>query len=141
MSDINTKSLIKQAILLAEKGKYSCSPNPMVGAIILSNGEITGEGWHHSAGDPHAEINALRNAGNNSAGATLIVTLEPCCTYGRTPPCTKSIIDAGIKRVIIGAIDPNPSHSGKGIELLKNAGIEIELLNDSEKCEALGLAG
>jgi diaminohydroxyphosphoribosylaminopyrimidine deaminase/5-amino-6-(5-phosphoribosylamino)uracil reductase len=101
----------------------------MVGAVLVRKDRILGEGWHHRAGQPHAEIEALRDAerrGNPSRGATLYVTLEPCCTHGRTPPCTDAIIAAGIRRVVVAATDPNPSHAGHGFELLRAAGIRVE---------------
>ena len=127
---------LKHARELAEKGRYSCSPNPMVGAVVISDGKIVGEGYHKRAGEPHAEINAIANANSKIENSTLIVTLEPCSTYGRTPPCTEAIIKAGIKKVIIGTIDPNPKHAGKAVEILKNAGIEVELANDPD-CKSL----
>jgi diaminohydroxyphosphoribosylaminopyrimidine deaminase/5-amino-6-(5-phosphoribosylamino)uracil reductase len=102
----------------------------MVGAVLVKKGKIIGRGWHHRAGRPHAEIEALRDAqkrGHNPRGATLHVTLEPCCTHGRTPPCTDAIVAAGIKRVVVGAQDPNPKHAGKGFEVLKRAGVEVGL--------------
>src|ERR1022692_1363429 len=99
----------------------------MVGAVLVKGGKIIGRGWHRRAGLPHAEIEALRDAqkrGHSPRGATLYVTLEPCCTHGRTPPCTEAIIAAGIKRVVIGTTDPNPKHAGKGFEILQRAGIK-----------------
>jgi diaminohydroxyphosphoribosylaminopyrimidine deaminase/5-amino-6-(5-phosphoribosylamino)uracil reductase len=119
---------VRIALRLARRGYGRTSPNPMVGAVLVKRGKIIGQGWHHRAGAPHAEIEALRDAeakGNNSKGATLCVTLEPCCTHGRTPPCTDAIIAAGIKRVVAGATDPNPRHAGKGFGILKRAGIEV----------------
>ena len=104
------------------------SPNPLVGAVLVKAGKIIGRGWHRQAGLPHAEIEALQDAqkrGHAPRGATLYVTLEPCCTHGRTPPCTDAIIAAGIKRVVIGATDPNPKHAGKGFMILQRAGIEV----------------
>jgi diaminohydroxyphosphoribosylaminopyrimidine deaminase/5-amino-6-(5-phosphoribosylamino)uracil reductase len=100
----------------------------MVGAVLVKRGKIIGRGWHHRAGGAHAEIEALRDAarrGNSPKGATIYVTLEPCCTHGRTPPCTDAILAAGIKRVVAAATDPNPAHSGKGFRILKRAGIEV----------------
>src|SRR5512141_1731265 len=100
----------------------------MVGALLVKGGRIIGFGWHRRAGLPHAEIEALRDAeerGHSPRGATLYVTLEPCCTHGRTPPCTDAIIAAGIKRVIVGVIDPNPAHAGRGLELLRKANIAV----------------
>src|SRR5580692_1501874 len=100
----------------------------MVGAVLVKSGKIIGRGWHRRAGLPHAEIEALRDAqkrGHNPRGATLYVTLEPCCTHGRTPPCTDAIISTGIKKVVVGATDPNPKHVGKGFKILRQAGIEV----------------
>ena len=119
---------IQEALRLAQRGRGITSPNPMVGAVLVKNGKIIGRGWHRRAGGPHAEIEALRDTqkhGHNPRGATLYVTLEPCCTRGRTPPCTDAIIAAGIKRVIVGATDPNPKHSGRAFKILRRAGIEI----------------
>jgi len=119
---------MRQAIGLAWRGYGATSPNPMVGAVLVKGGKIIGRGWHRRAGLPHAEIEALRDAqkrGRNPRGATLYATLEPCCTHGRTPPCTAAIIAAGIKRVVIGATDPNPKHAGKGFKILQRAGIEV----------------
>ena len=116
---------------LARRGYGTTSPNPMVGAVLVKGGKIIGHGWHRRAGGPHAEIGALRDAqkcGRSPRGATLYVTLEPCCTHGRTPPCTDAIIAAGIKRVVVGATDPNPKHSGRAFKILKCAGIEVASL-------------
>jgi diaminohydroxyphosphoribosylaminopyrimidine deaminase / 5-amino-6-(5-phosphoribosylamino)uracil reductase len=122
---------MRVALRLARRGYGTTSPNPMVGAVLVKGGKIIGQGWHRRAGGPHAEIEALRDAqgrGHNPRGATLYVTLEPCSTHGRTPPCTDAIITAGIKRVVIGAVDPNPKHSGKGFAILRRAGIRVEAL-------------
>jgi diaminohydroxyphosphoribosylaminopyrimidine deaminase/5-amino-6-(5-phosphoribosylamino)uracil reductase len=119
---------MQAALRLARRGRGTTSPNPMVGAVLVKNGKIIGRGWHRRAGLPHAEIEALQNArklGHNPRGATLCVTLEPCCTHGRTPPCTNAIIAAGIKRGVIGATDPNPRHAGRGFTILRRAGIEV----------------
>src|SRR5664279_549267 len=120
---------MRLALRLARRGYGATSPNPMVGAVLVKGGNIIGRGWHRRAGLPHAEIEALRDAqkrGHHPRGATLYVTLEPCCTHGRTPPCTDAIIAAGIKRVVIGATDSNPRHSGRAFKILKRAGIEVE---------------
>ena len=120
---------MRLALSLARHGYGQTSPNPMVGAVLVRDGEIIGCGWHHRAGLPHAEIEALQDArkhGHNPRGATLYVTLEPCCTRGRTPPCTQAIIANGIKRVIAGADDPNPKHQGRGFEKLRRAGIKVD---------------
>jgi diaminohydroxyphosphoribosylaminopyrimidine deaminase/5-amino-6-(5-phosphoribosylamino)uracil reductase len=119
---------LREAVRLAKRGLGATSPNPMVGAVLVKGGKIIGRGWHRRAGLPHAEIEALRDAqkrGYSPRGAALFVTLEPCCTHGRTPPCTDAIIAAGIRRVVIGATDPNPKHAGKGFEILRRAGIEV----------------
>jgi diaminohydroxyphosphoribosylaminopyrimidine deaminase / 5-amino-6-(5-phosphoribosylamino)uracil reductase len=119
---------MRHALRLARKGYGSTSPNPMVGAVLVKRGKIIGRGWHHRAGLPHAEIEALRDAtrrGNNPKGATLYVTLEPCSTHGRTPPCCDAIIAAGIKQVFVGTVDPNPKHAGAGLKILKRAGINV----------------
>src|SRR5664279_4383951 len=119
---------MREALRLARKGFGATSPNPMVGAVLVKGGKIIGRGWHRRAGLPHAEIEALRDAqkrGHNPRSATLYVTLEPCCTHGRTPPCTDAIIAAGIQRVVIGATDPNPKHAGNGITVLARAGIAV----------------
>lgn len=128
---------MKMVLRLAEKGKGRTSPNPMVGAIITKKGKIIGKGYHRMAGTPHAEIIALEEVGKKARGSTLYVNLEPCCHYDKkTPPCTNAIIQAGIKKVVLGMIDPNPKVSGKGIRLLRNAGIEVVtgiLENESKK--------
>ena len=121
---------LRLAIDLARRGCGLTSPNPMVGALLVKGGKTIGRGWHRRAGGPHAEIEALRDAqkhGHNPHGATLYVTLEPCCTHGRTPPCTDAIITAGIKRVVIGTVDPNPKHSGWAFKILRRAGIMIDV--------------
>jgi diaminohydroxyphosphoribosylaminopyrimidine deaminase/5-amino-6-(5-phosphoribosylamino)uracil reductase len=132
MSDAH---FMRLALHLARRGYGATSPNPMVGAVLVKGGKIIGRGWHRKAGEPHAEIEALRDAqrhGHNPRGATLYVTLEPCCTHGRTPPCTEAIIAAGIRRVVIGAVDPNPKHAGKGFKILRRAGIKVVVLGGRE---------
>lgn len=114
------------AIDLAKMGEERTFPNPNVGAIIIKDGKIIGQGYHKFFGDHHAEIHALNDAGKNAKNATLVVTLEPCSHYGKTPPCVDAIIEAGIKKVIIGISDPNPLVSGKGIKKLIDAGIQVE---------------
>jgi len=119
---------MKRALALAQRGYGRTSPNPMVGAVIVKRGKVIAEGWHHAAGRPHAEIEALeaaRRRGRTAHGATLYVTLEPCSTHGRTPPCTAAIIAAGIRRVVAAAEDPNPAHRGAGFRILERAGIEV----------------
>jgi len=117
-----------QALGLARRAYGRTSPNPMVGALLVRSGRVLGRGWHHQAGLPHAEVEAIRDAlarGCATKGATLYVTLEPCSTQGRTPPCTAAILAAGIRRVVAGATDPNPAHSGRAFDLLRRAGIEV----------------
>src|SRR5450432_1153568 len=129
MRGMSDTKFIRLALRLARRGYGSTSPNPMVGAVLVKGGKIIGRGWHRRAGLPHAEIEALRDAqkrGHSPRGATLYVTLEPCCTDGRTPPCTEAIIAAGIKRAVVGATDPNPKHAGKAVKILRRAGIEVD---------------
>ena len=116
---------MKRAIELAKLATGHTSPNPLVGAVVVKDNTIIGEGYHHKAGTAHAEVHALNQAGDNAKGATLYVTLEPCSHYGKTPPCALRIIEAGIAKVIVGSTDPNPLVSGKGMELLREAGIEV----------------
>jgi diaminohydroxyphosphoribosylaminopyrimidine deaminase/5-amino-6-(5-phosphoribosylamino)uracil reductase len=127
---------MQHAIRLARRGYGTTSPNPMVGAVLVRSGKIIGRGWHRRAGLPHAEIEALRDAqkhGHSVTGATLYVTLEPCSTHGHTPPCTEAIIAAGIKRVVVGATDPNPKHSGRAFKILKRAGIAVTKVGSSRR--------
>lgn len=114
-----------RAIRLARKGQYTTSPNPNVGCVIVKDGLIVGEGFHFRAGEPHAEVHAMRMAGDKARGATAYVTLEPCSHYGRTPPCAKGLIDAGVSRVIAAMVDPNPQVSGRGLRMLEEAGVDI----------------
>jgi diaminohydroxyphosphoribosylaminopyrimidine deaminase/5-amino-6-(5-phosphoribosylamino)uracil reductase len=122
---MNDEFYMQRAIELAKRGEGFVSPNPLVGAVIVKDGKIIGEGWHERCGELHAERNALKNCKEPTQGSTIYVTLEPCCHYGRTPPCTKAIIEAKISRVVIGSRDPNPLVSGKGAEILRKAGIEV----------------
>jgi diaminohydroxyphosphoribosylaminopyrimidine deaminase/5-amino-6-(5-phosphoribosylamino)uracil reductase len=119
---------IRLALRLARRAYGRTSPNPLVGAVLARRGQIIGQGWHRRAGQPHAEIEAIRDAqkrGHNPKGATLYVTLEPCCTQGRTPPCAQAILAAGIRRVVAGATDPNPQHAGRGFRILRRAGLSV----------------
>jgi len=118
---------IKLALQLAEKGRPFVSPNPMVGAVVVKEGKIVGKGYHARVGEDHAEVVALREAGEHAKGATLYINLEPCTFQGRTPPCVDRIIEAGIKRVVVSMIDPNPLVSGRGVEKLRQAGLEVEV--------------
>ncbi len=117
---------MRRAMELAMRGEGSVNPNPLVGAVIVRNGRIIGAGWHERWGGLHAERNALARCSEPTPGATMYVTLEPCCHHGKTPPCTEAVIAAGIKRVVIGLTDPNPLVAGKGIAQLREAGIEVE---------------
>lgn len=119
------KKYMVRALELAALGEGSVNPNPLVGAIVVKDGKIVGEGYHKKYGGPHAEVFALDMAGEKAKGADIYVTLEPCSHYGKTPPCAKKIIDMGIKRCIIASFDPNPLVSGRGIKMLQEAGIEV----------------
>ncbi len=120
------ESRMRLALSLARRAWGRTHPNPLVGAIVYApDGSLVGEGFHERAGGPHAEVHALRAAGERARGGTLYVTLEPCSTHGRTPPCTEAIIGAGIRRVVIGATDPNPAHAGRGLDILRSAGLEV----------------
>ena len=114
---MNDRDFMKRAIELAKKGIGFTAPNPMVGAVIVKDGKIIGEGYHKKCGDLHAERNAFANLTESAEGASIYVTLEPCCHYGRTPPCTEAIIENKISKVFIGSKDPNPLVSGKGARL------------------------
>ncbi|WP_416202605.1 bifunctional diaminohydroxyphosphoribosylaminopyrimidine deaminase/5-amino-6-(5-phosphoribosylamino)uracil reductase RibD [Acinetobacter sp. ANC 5054] len=116
---------MQQAIQLARLGQYSTRPNPNVGCVIVQDGQLVGEGYHPKAGQPHAEVFAMRAAGENAQGATAYVTLEPCAHYGRTPPCAKGLVEAGVAKVVVACPDPNPLVAGKGVQILRDAGIEV----------------
>jgi diaminohydroxyphosphoribosylaminopyrimidine deaminase/5-amino-6-(5-phosphoribosylamino)uracil reductase len=118
---------LERALELAERGRGTTYPNPIVGAVLVREGTIVGEGWHERQGDAHAEVNALRAAGNRARDATLFVTLEPCAHHGRTPPCADAVIDAGVTRVVVGVLDPNPEVNGAGVARLRDAGIAVEV--------------
>ncbi len=115
-----------RALRLAERGLYSTAPNPRVGCVIANDGLVVGEGWHERAGEPHAEVHAVQAAGGDARGATAYVTLEPCCHFGRTPPCSDALISAGVTRVVAAMRDPNPQVGGKGLARLRAAGIAAE---------------
>ena len=126
-----------QAIQLAKQGEGWTNPNPMVGAVIVKNGRIIGKGYHKKCGELHAERNAIASLTESAEGATIYVTLEPCCHYGKTPPCTEAIIEQKIKRVVIGSRDPNPKVSGKGIKMLREAGVTVVEDFMREECDQL----
>ena len=128
---------MRRAIELAKKGRGWTNPNPMVGAVIVKNGSIIGEGYHEKCGELHAERNAIASLTESAEGATLYVTLEPCCHYGKTPPCTEAILEQKIARVVIGSRDPNPKVSGKGAKILREAGVRVEEDFLREECDAL----
>lgn len=123
------ETYMRHALMLAEKGRGRTSPNPVVGAVIVKDGKIIGEGWHKKCGENHAEVNAFENAksrGQSVEGAEMYVTLEPCSHYGKTPPCAKAIIEHRIKKVYVGLLDPNPLVAGRGLKMLEDAGIQVE---------------
>jgi diaminohydroxyphosphoribosylaminopyrimidine deaminase/5-amino-6-(5-phosphoribosylamino)uracil reductase len=126
---------VKEALQLAERGRGLTSPNPAVGAVIVRDGAVVGRGFHTWAGRDHAEIVALREAGENARGAEMFVTLEPCCHHGRTGPCTEAILAAGVRRVLVASQDPNPLVNGKGIARLREAGITVDL-DEAHRMEA-----
>ncbi len=136
-------SMMRRAVRLAQNALGMTSPNPLVGAVITDPaGNIIGEGWHKHCGGPHAEVEAIRSlaAPELAKDAVIYVTLEPCSTYGRTPPCCDAIIKHGFRRVVIGSIDPNPAHAGRAVEKLRAAGIEVETLVEEKRCAALNKA-
>lgn len=131
------KIYMQRAIELAKKGAGFVNPNPMVGAVIVRNGKIIGEGFHEKYGELHAERNALKNCSESPKGATMYVTLEPCCHYGKTPPCTEAIIESGISRVVVGTLDINPVVAGKGAKILAEYGIKVEVGVMEKECRKL----
>lgn len=123
MQQIIDEYYMQRALNLAARAQGRTSPNPVVGAVLVKDGQVVGEGYHRKAGTPHAEVMALQRAGENARGATLYVTLEPCCHFGRTPPCCEAVIDRGVVRVVAATLDPNPLVAGKGMARLREAGI------------------
>jgi diaminohydroxyphosphoribosylaminopyrimidine deaminase/5-amino-6-(5-phosphoribosylamino)uracil reductase len=115
---------------LAERGRFTVAPNPLVGAVVVRDETVVGEGWHARAGEAHAEVRALEAAGEAARGATLFVTLEPCNHHGRTPPCVEAVLRAGVNRVVVGTLDENPLMRGKSVGILREAGIEVEVLEE-----------
>ena len=137
MSDSRDREYMKRAIELAAKGEGWVHPNPMVGAVIVKDGQIIGEGYHRKFGELHAERNAIASLSQPAEGATIYVTLEPCCHHGKTPPCTEAIIENKIARVVIGSRDPNPLVAGQGAKILREAGIQVEEDFMREECDRL----
>ena len=131
------KSYMERAIALAKKGIGFTSPNPMVGAVIVKDGRVIGEGYHEHCGELHAERNAIASLTESAEAATMYVTLEPCCHHGKTPPCTEAIIEQKIGKVVIGSRDPNPQVAGKGVGQLREAGIEVVEDFLREECDAI----
>jgi diaminohydroxyphosphoribosylaminopyrimidine deaminase / 5-amino-6-(5-phosphoribosylamino)uracil reductase len=137
--DIHSR-FIRQCLTLAQQGLGKTAPNPLVGSVIVQDGEVVGTGFHPKAGAAHAEVFALQQAGDRAQGATLYVNLEPCNHYGRTPPCSEAIIAAGIQRVVVGMVDPNPQVAGRGIARLREAGIEVMVGVEEAACQELNQA-
>ena len=137
VEEMEKQDFMRRAMALAKNGIGAVDPNPLVGAVIVKDGEIIGEGWHARFGGLHAERNALANCRTCPEGATIYVTLEPCCHYGKTPPCTEALLEAGIAKVVIGSRDPNPKVAGKGAAILRAAGVEVEEDFLQEECDAL----
>lgn len=128
---------MRLALKLARQGENRVSPNPLVGAVIVKRGKIIGQGYHVYFGGKHAEIEALEKAGKKAKGATLYINLEPCSSFGKTPPCVPEIIKSGIKKVVIGMLDPNPLNHQKGFEALKEAGIEVIVGVEEKECQKI----
>ncbi|KAI9089969.1 hypothetical protein K1719_028939 [Acacia pycnantha] len=128
---------MRRCVELARKALGFTSPNPMVGCVIVKDGEVVGEGFHPKAGQPHAEVFALRDAGDLAENATAYVSLEPCNHFGRTPPCTEALIRAKVKKVVVGMVDPNPTVASKGVQRLRDAGIEVVMGVEEELCKSL----
>lgn len=133
----NDEHFMNLAILLARKGGGNVNPNPQVGAIIVNDGQIIGQGYHEKYGEAHAEINAFKSCIESPKGSTIYVTLEPCAHQGKQPPCFEAIIKNKVKRVVIGSLDPNPLVAGKGIEAMKKAGIDVSLKVLEKECKDL----
>ncbi|MCT7948578.1 bifunctional diaminohydroxyphosphoribosylaminopyrimidine deaminase/5-amino-6-(5-phosphoribosylamino)uracil reductase RibD [Ancylothrix sp. C2] len=132
--------MMQRCLSLARQAQGQTSPNPLVGAVIVRDGQIVGEGFHPKAGQPHAEVFALRAAGELAKGATIYVNLEPCNHYGRTPPCSEALVAAGVAKVVVGMVDPNPLVGGGGIERLRKAGIEVVVGVEEKDCRRLNEA-
>lgn len=133
----NHQHFMQAALDLAHRGEGRTAPNPPVGAVVVKDGQIVGRGFHPKAGEPHAEIFALRDAAEQARGATIYVTLEPCSHHGKTPPCADALIAAGVASVVVGAVDPNPTVAGRGIQKLRDAGIKVEVGILGDECQRL----
>jgi diaminohydroxyphosphoribosylaminopyrimidine deaminase / 5-amino-6-(5-phosphoribosylamino)uracil reductase len=131
------EQFLSRALELAEQGRGYVEPNPMVGCVIVRDGKVIGEGWHEKFGGPHAEINALSKVDDAARGAELFVSLEPCCHHGKTPPCVEAVINAGIARIVVGAVDPNPQVTGQGIARLREAGINVDVCENHRTAQKL----
>src|SRR5690606_2765043 len=121
------QQFMAQALQLAEQGLYTTDPNPRVGCLVVKDGQVVGRGWHRRAGEPHAEVHALQEAGEQARGATLYVTLEPCSHHGRTPPCAEAVLRSGVSRVVVAMRDPNPQGAGRGLDQVGQAVIDGEV--------------
>ncbi|MEN9211046.1 MAG: bifunctional diaminohydroxyphosphoribosylaminopyrimidine deaminase/5-amino-6-(5-phosphoribosylamino)uracil reductase RibD, partial [Thermostichus sp. DG02_2_bins_29] len=135
--DEQDRQWMRRCLELAQRARGQTSPNPMVGAVVVKEGRVVGEGFHPRPGAPHAEVFALQAAGPEAAGATLYVNLEPCSHFGRTPPCADALIAAGVARVVAGMIDPNPKVAGRGLAKLRAAGIAVTVGVEEAACQAL----
>lgn len=138
--NVNDEHWMKRVLQLARKGKGRTSPNPLVGAVLLKEGKVVAEGYHAKAGEAHAEIIALQNAGKEARASTLYINLEPCTHYGKTPPCAPAVIEAGVRQVVIGMVDPNPLVKGSGVETLRKAGLEVRVGTLERECKSLNEA-
>lgn len=132
---MNDATWMARALTLAARGRGRTAPNPMVGAVIVRDGAVLAEGWHHAPGTAHAEVDALDQLGGRAPGATMYVNLEPCCHFGRTPPCTDALLASGVRRVVVAMVDPDPRVSGRGLAILRESGLEVEvgLLEDEAR--------
>ena len=134
---MNDTEYMRMALDLAQKGCGFTAPNPMVGAVVVKDGRVIGQGFHETYGQPHAERNALASCTESPKGAVMYVTLEPCCHYGKQPPCVNAVIEAGIGKVVIGSADPNPLVSGKGVQILREHGVQVTENVLREECDRL----
>ena len=137
MSDL---TWMRRALANAARARGRTAPNPMVGAVIVRDGEVLAEGWHHAPGQAHGEVDALSKLGGSAPGATMYVNLEPCCHFGRTPPCTDAVLASGVRRVVVAMVDPDPRVSGRGISILRERGVEVEVGLLADEARALNAA-